>query len=306
MAICNHPSVEVPGTEKDRAKRDLCVEWRDVVESALTELLSGLEVSERLKSCAQYAVLSGGKRVRPVLLLAVAHDLGVAESLVLPVAIALELLHCASLVHDDLPALDNDTERRGQPTCHVAFGEATAILTGDLLVSVALERAAQSGSALVVAALARTFTLLCDGQARDLDPEERLRDLSIVHRRKTGALFGACFALPAILRGFDSTDVVALQQLGEEVGVAFQVVDDARDQLLSREELGREAGSDVRNQRHTLAQQQGADELIEMVGQVVGEVEQRLAAGRVLSETQRFVGEMFAHLTAPLSSGKVK
>jgi geranylgeranyl diphosphate synthase, type II len=209
-------------------------ELRDAVETYLRSLafapeLGGLEESLR------YALESGGKRVRPVLCLAVAEANGASVDDALPAAAALELVHTFSLVHDDLPSMDDDDERRGRPSTHVAFGEGVAVLAGDALLAEALRLALSYESEDVARDLADAALGMIGGQYRDISGDDG--DLEELHRLKTGRLFVAAVRLGLDVAGVEDTrdEWVAF---GEEVGLLFQVVDDLLDGDGYAERLG--------------------------------------------------------------------
>ena len=197
-----------------------------------------------LSGAMRYAALGGGKRVRPVLTLACAECLGASPALALPAACALELVHNYSLVHDDLPAMDNDDLRRGRPTVHRAFGEAQAILAGDALLTLAFEVISDGSlragvSAERVVALTRELAVaagaagMCGGQALELEQTGANVDLATlraISRLKTGALFRAACRLGAIAAGASEADLAALSLYGEMFGLAFQIADDLLDE----------------------------------------------------------------------------
>lgn len=202
----------------------------------------------------RYACLAPGKRLRPALALASSLAVGGDIEAALPGACALEMVHVFSLIHDDLPAIDNDDLRRGQPTCHKAFDEATAILAGDALFALAfqtlasssapverraeaiLELARQSGSAGVVGG--EVMDIESEGQPPDLDK------LMTIHRRKTGALMSASCAIGGLLGGGSADQVDGLRQYGAALGLAFQIVDDILNETATVEILGKAVGSD--------------------------------------------------------------
>lgn len=201
---------------------------------------------EVLLDAMRYAVLSPGKRLRPALVLGAAKAVGGEPDDALPAACAVEMVHAYSLVHDDLPSLDDDDERRGQPSCHVKFGEATALLAGDALLTEAFAllgdarpfrkgRAAPAGRRIQgVAELARAIGAagMIGGQIDDLAagaaPEDR-RTLEAIHRRKTGRLIQASVVLGALFGGGSAGQIRALRSFGADLGLAFQLVDDVLD-----------------------------------------------------------------------------
>jgi farnesyl diphosphate synthase len=209
----------------------------------------------------RYAVLNGGKRVRPLLVYA-AGEFGSATDAVLdPIAAAVELVHAYSLVHDDMPCMDDDVLRRGKPTVHVAFDEATAMLTGDALQAEAFRVlasapvAADSCVALVrELAYASGTQGMCGGQAIDLAAVGRpmnADELETMHRMKTGALLRASVTMGAAAGRVTATEQAALERYGEAIGLAFQIVDDLLDAVATSAELGKTAGKDLRQSKPT-------------------------------------------------------
>lgn len=212
-----------------------------------------------LHRAMRYAVLGGGKRLRPLLVYATGAVFGAAEEQLDAVAAAVEIIHAYSLVHDDLPAMDDDSLRRGRPTCHIVFGEAMAILAGDALQALAFEVLAND-RALDVSATAhldmlRTLSLACGshgmagGQALDLAAVGQHLDASELERMhvyKTGALIRASVRLGALAAGCtDASTLAALETYGHSIGLAFQIRDDLLDIEMDTEQLGKTAGKDV-------------------------------------------------------------
>ncbi|MFA4028895.1 MAG: hypothetical protein GDYSWBUE_001360 [Candidatus Fervidibacterota bacterium] len=220
-----------------------------VIDEALERLLSTFdEPLGRLHEAMRYAVIDGGKRIRPILTLDACYAVGGDDRLALPAACAIELIHSYSLVHDDMPCLDNDDYRRGQPTCHRAFGEAMALLCGDALLTLAFEVLADEQikagvptdvamEVIRVIAKAAGHLGMVGGQAKDIEAQERLSageqlhelELYDIHRRKTGALIAASVEVGAIIGGAFKWQRKALREYGEWIGFAFQVVDDLID-----------------------------------------------------------------------------
>ena len=193
------------------------------------------ESPEILHEAMRYAVYSGGKRLRPALVFAAAHACHLAPERAAPLAAAVELVHTYSLVHDDLPAMDDDDMRRGRPTVHVKFGEANAILVGDALLALAFEELALAGAPIsVVGRLARAAGSreLVGGQVDDLAfrPERAdARLVSSIHERKTAALFRYCVWAPGVTAGLGAREIESLDAFGLAYGLAFQLVDDLLD-----------------------------------------------------------------------------
>jgi geranylgeranyl diphosphate synthase, type II len=230
-----------------------------LVEIYLTELDFAPDPrSVRLVEAMRYSLLAGGKRIRPVLALATARSLGADPATVLPAAAALELIHTYSLIHDDLPAIDDDTLRRGRPTCHVAFGEDIAILAGDALFAeafhVLVTRQAGSPAAVLaaVAEIARATGVqgMVGGQYMDVAGTAVADDdLRTLHALKTGRLIEAAVVCGAVLGGAD--DAGPFRAFATELGLLFQIVDDILDETGDAAELGKSVGKDRAQQKLT-------------------------------------------------------
>jgi geranylgeranyl diphosphate synthase, type II len=201
-------------------------ELRLLVEAQLDELELADELGA-LRQPIRYALDGGGKRLRPVLCLAVAEAADAGPDDALPAAIAVELVHTFSLVHDDLPALDDDDERRGRPSVHVAFGEANAVLAGDALLAEAGRLALSYEDAAVARELTDAVLGMIGGQARDVAGENG--DLAALHRLKTGRLFSACVGCALWVAGVPEDEQEPWRAFGEELGPLFQIVDDILD-----------------------------------------------------------------------------
>ncbi|CAN5528982.1 polyprenyl synthetase family protein [soil metagenome] len=237
-------------------------ELRELVDSYLAELrFSDLPATRGLDEAMRYSLLAGGKRVRPVLCLATAASIGSEPVSVMPAAAAIELIHTYSLIHDDLPAMDDDDLRRGKPTLHVAYGEDVAILAGDGLFAEAINLfcSRQRGEpGAVVAALGELAAAtgsagMVGGQYMDIsgsgDPgEERLRTL---HSRKTGRLIAASVLVPLLIAEADEAVLDRYREFADELGVLFQIVDDILDVTGADAELGKPHGSDERHGKLT-------------------------------------------------------
>jgi geranylgeranyl pyrophosphate synthase len=221
---------------------------RASIDARLDALLPGeVEPPEALHRAMRYAVLNGGKRLRPLITLALAEAAGGGDAMA--AGCAVELVHCFSLVHDDLPILDNDDLRRGFPTVHVAFDQPTALLAGDALFALAFEVLARTGRAEAVSMLAEASGTrgMVGGQTIDVESEGRNVDLRVIewiHRRKTGALFEAAAGLGAIFGGGSAEQVAAARTYGMNLGLAFQIADDVLDETVSTEALGKRTLAD--------------------------------------------------------------
>jgi geranylgeranyl diphosphate synthase, type II len=221
----------------------------------------------------RYSLLAGGKRIRPVLALATAESVGADPDGVLPLAGAIELIHTYSLIHDDLPAMDDDELRRGQPTCHVEFGVPVAILAGDGLfaeaIALVLER--QEGDAERVRAalgeLARAAGVggMVGGQY--LDIADKGTDIRHLHELKTGRLIGASITSVLLLRGMSEPATLAYRRFAAELGVLFQIVDDILDVTGDETALGKPQGSDERHGKRTYVSVFGLDRARELAAE---------------------------------------
>jgi len=274
--------------------RDYLVQRRAKVESALDRLLPRPEGDfSRHIEAMRYSLFVGGKRVRPILCLAaaecVSNDPDV-EQRVMGVACALECIHTYSLIHDDLPAMDDDDLRRGKPTCHKKFGEAEAILAGDGLLTLAFDLLAGEATAAlpdpvrlqIIRTIARAAGSMgmVGGQSLDIDAEGRRIDfdaLRTIHRAKTGALITAAVETGALAGGADDHRLQALVNYGQAIGLAFQIVDDLLDVTATTEELGKPAGSDTRHNKATYPAFFGVERTREMAAKAAAEAEEALA-----------------------------
>ena len=237
-------------------------ERADAVDAALERVLPAETLRpETLHKAMRYSVFAGGKRLRPVLVIAGAEAVGGTASQVMPTACAMELIHTYSLVHDDLPAMDNDDFRRGAPTNHKVFGEAMAILAGDALLTLAFRLVADNAGesralrdVVLDIADAAGHGGMVAGQVADLEAEGRRVGAEVVdyiHAHKTGALIRTSLRVGAMLCGADAARVRALSVAGADLGLAFQIVDDILDVVASSEELGKTAGKDQIQQKAT-------------------------------------------------------
>jgi geranylgeranyl diphosphate synthase type II len=217
-------------------------ELREAFEAYLAALVLGPELG-RLEETMRYSLSSGGKRIRPILCLAVAEASGGAFEEALPAAAAVELVHTFSLVHDDLPAMDDDAERRGRPSAHIAYGEAAALLAGDALFAEAVRLALTYDSAAVARELVEATLGMIGGQHRELADDDA--DLTELHGLKTGRLFAASVGLGLRVAGVSEAEQVPWRAFGDDVGLLFQVVDDILDGDGVVERVGGEAARDL-------------------------------------------------------------
>jgi geranylgeranyl diphosphate synthase type II len=261
-------------------------ERRQLINRALVAYLPAVRgPAFRVVQAMHYSLFVGGKRLRPILCLAAAEAVGGDPGEALPVACALEMVHTYSLIHDDLPAMDDDDLRRGQPTCHKQFDEATAILAGDGLLTEAFHILAaaaprfQGREAMlleVVELLSKGagYRGMVGGQMLDLMAEGRkisLKELETVHRLKTGALLTAATRSGALVGGGSRVEVTALTAYGERFGLAFQVTDDLLDVEGTTEEIGKPAGSDEKRQKATYPALLGLEASRQWAGRLVEE-----------------------------------
>jgi farnesyl diphosphate synthase len=242
----------------------------DAVETALSAWVPA-DAPAGLGEAMRYGVLDGGKRLRPLLVLAAAHAVRGQREAALRAACAVELIHAYSLIHDDMPCMDNDVLRRGKPTVHVRYGEARAMLAGDAMQALAFEVLTPDGDVVAPPLQARLCGLLAraaghagmaGGQAIDLASVGKPlaeAQLSDMHRRKTGALLRASVLMGAACGATDASSWAALGDYGDAVGLAFQVVDDILDVTQASETLGKTAGKDLQDNKPTYVTVLGLD-----------------------------------------------
>ncbi len=244
--------------------REFFTSCRTLIDSQLDQLVpKENEEPVRVHSAIRWSLFAGGKRFRPALLLATGQTFGAAPDNLLRTACALEMIHTYSLIHDDLPAMDNDDLRRGRPTCHVKFDEATAILAGDALQALAFQTIAEDARlppalrVQLVSEIARasgTPEGMVAGQAHDLDAESRevsSGELERIHHRKTGALIRAAARCGAIIAGANEAELQAITEYANNLGLLFQITDDLLDVTATAEDLGKTPGKDARSRKAT-------------------------------------------------------
>jgi geranylgeranyl diphosphate synthase type II len=261
---------------------------------------------EQLHRAMRYSLLAGGKRLRPALVLAAGEAFGTDTDDLMPAACAIEMIHTYSLIHDDLPAMDNDDLRRGRPTCHKAFGEAVAILAGDALLTQAFrvlaadapKRDAERQVRVIreVATAAGTVEALIGGQMADIESEGENVDgstLEYIHRSKTGAMIAASVVVGGIVAGANGDQVEKLRAYGQCIGLAFQIADDILDVTSTSERLGKTPGKDQAANKATYpaihgiaASQTRARELVAEAVEIVSSLGLKT---QVLEEIARFI-----------------
>ena len=248
-------------------------ERRQLVDDALAATLPPEDTPpSSVHRAMRYSVMAGGKRLRPILVIAGAEAVGGKAESVMPTACALELVHTYSLIHDDLPAMDDDDYRRGRLTNHKVFGEAIAILAGDALLTYAFRLVAENASCVADPAVIREVILeitdaagtggMVGGQVVDIESEGKIvtaETLEYIHLHKTAALIRASLRVGALLAGGRPADVLAISEAGRSLGLAFQIVDDILDVEGTLAELGKSAGSDERKQKATYPALHGVD-----------------------------------------------
>lgn len=243
--------LEAKATRTEAAMRDIVASWYGA--------------PPRLVEAMAYSLFAGGKRLRPGLALGACEMLSGDDSPALPAACAIEMIHTYSLIHDDLPAMDDDDLRRGQPTCHVKFGESTAILAGDTLMTMAFDVLADTNRTDVIREIARASGVngMAGGQILDLDAEDTpvdLAGLQAIHRLKTGALIRCAVRVGAMLGGASPDALDAITRYGEAIGLAFQIADDVLDVIGTEAAIGKRVGSDERSHKSTYPSLVGIEE----------------------------------------------
>lgn len=256
-----------------------------------------------------YSVRAGGKRLRPILMEETYHMFGGSSAVIEPFMAAIEMIHTYSLVHDDLPAMDNDEYRRGKKTTHAVYGEAMGILAGDALLNLAYETAAKAFDMEVIdARVARAFTVLAKkagvygmvgGQVVDVESEKSddcpitREKLDFIYRLKTGALIESSMMIGAILAGASSDEVSRVEQIAAKLGLAFQIQDDVLDVTSTLEVLGKPVGSDEKNNKATYVTFEGLDKAVSDVERISKEAEEQLDD---LGYDDAFLKELFEYL----------
>ncbi len=229
-----------------------------------------------LHEAMRYCVLNGGKRIRPILCLAAAEPFGPSDKEVIASAIAVELYHCSTLIHDDLPCMDDDDLRRGMPTCHIKYGIANAVLTGDALMIHAFQILAEQANANLALELAKAAGScgVIAGQIEDLAAENKKPNadlIEFIHMNKTAILIRAAIRMGAIAGGASEEELKSLSVFGEKIGLAFQIEDDILDETSTDEELGKPAGSDIEHHKMTYPAVHGMEAARSEVKQLTSE-----------------------------------
>jgi geranylgeranyl diphosphate synthase, type II len=254
---------------------------RELIDPELDRLIpKESEPPQSVHAAIRWCMFAGGKRFRPALVLAVGQTFGARTEQLLRTACALEMIHTYSLIHDDLPSMDNDDLRRGQSTCHIKFGEATAILAGDALQALAFQTIAEDESLAPalrvqliseIARAAGTPAGMVSGQALDLAAESREvsgEELARIHNQKTGALIRASARCGAMIAGVTESELEAITEYGTQLGLLFQITDDLLDVTATAQDLGKTPGKDARSRKATYPAVCGVDVTRERVADV--------------------------------------
>ena len=280
------------------------------INDVLEKFLPAEEGQQRIIfEAMNYSVRAGGKRLRPILMEETYHMFGGSSAVIEPFMAAIEMIHTYSLVHDDLPAMDNDEYRRGKKTTHAVYGEAMGILAGDALLNLAYETAAKAFDMEVAdARVARAFTVLAKkagvygmvgGQVVDVESEKSddcpitREKLDFIYRLKTGALIESSMMIGAILAGASSDEVSRVEQIAAKLGLAFQIQDDVLDVTSTLEVLGKPVGSDEKNNKATYVTFEGLDKAVSDVERISKEAEEQLDD---LGYDDEFLKELFEYL----------
>ena len=280
------------------------------INNVLEKFLPAEEGQQRIIfEAMNYSVRAGGKRLRPMLMEETYHMFGGSSAVIEPFMAAIEMIHTYSLVHDDLPAMDNDEYRRGKKTTHAVYGEAMGILAGDALLNMAYETAAKAFDMEVAdARVARAFTVLAKkagvygmvgGQVVDVESEKSddcpitREKLDFIYRLKTGALIESSMMIGAILAGASSDEVSRVEQIAAKLGLAVQIQDDVLDVTSTLEVLGKPVGSDEKNNKATYVTFEGLDKAVSDVERISKEAEEQLDD---LGYDDAFLKELFEYL----------
>lgn len=250
---------------------------REIIEKYIDTCLPARNrYPETLHAAIRYSVMAGGKRLRPLLAVTAYEACGGSDDRIYPAAVALELVHTYSLIHDDLPCMDDDALRRGQPTLHRKYGEAVALLAGDALHDMAFHLMAETGQPQAVLELAEAIGTdgMLAGQMADMEAEGRQlteEEVTFIHVHKTGKLIRGSVRIGAILAGVGPEMLTAISLYGEKIGLAFQIVDDILDVEGDAVTLGKSVGSDTRNLKATFPRVVGLARSKERAKQLIDE-----------------------------------
>ncbi|MCD8181546.1 MAG: polyprenyl synthetase family protein [Firmicutes bacterium] len=286
---------------KERLKEQI-----ELIDGYLDKYLAEKENPQNIiYKAMRYSVFAGGKRLRPILMLNTCEMLGGDTDEVMPFACAIEMIHTYSLIHDDLPAMDNDDLRRGMPTSHIKFGEATAILAGDALLNRAFEIVSEydgnnikrAMTAINILARSSGTEGMIGGQVVDMESEGKditLDELRYLHLNKTGAIIRSACAVGALMGGADKEEMDAIDEFAKNLGIAFQIQDDILDVTGSEEELGKPIGSDKEENKNTYVKLAGLEESVKMAAEYSEKAKKPLG---IFGEKADFLTELTDYLT---------
>lgn len=278
-----------------------------IIENYLENILDGCEDIPVIKEAMNYSLMAGGKRLRPILCIMACELFEGNIEKVLPFAAAIEMIHTYSLIHDDLPAMDNDDYRRGKLTCHKVFGEGFAILAGDALLNKAfeimlevIEKEPNSGYLRAAAFIGKASGVqgMIGGQCIDLHYENKNIDLNVLnkmHKKKTGALIIAPLAAGALIAGAKEEDILRIKEFGQLIGIAFQISDDILDVEGSQAKLGKKIGSDADKNKPTFVSCYGLEKAKELAKSTVEQAQNVIEVygdkGLLLKELSKYIIE---------------
>ena len=244
----------------------------------------------------RYSIFAGGKRIRPVLTLAACEAVGGRMAAALPLACAVECIHTYSLIHDDLPCMDDDDLRRGRPTSHKVYGEGIAVLAGDALLTHAFQLAAQKAEYVKELARAAGSLGLIAGQVQDLENESRaatLAEVKTTHRNKTGALINASIRLGALAGHATPAQLKRLTRYGDDLGLAFQVIDDILDATSTKEIMGKSVRADEKNKKSTFPKLLGIEKSRTYAAELIADAHAQLRGFGKKAEPLRSIADFF-------------
>ncbi|HEU25184.1 MAG: polyprenyl synthetase family protein [Mesoaciditoga sp.] len=273
-------------------KRKAKVKATKEIDLMMEQIVKSFNLSPQLEEAALYTLKLPGKRLRPKLVLASAQDFDVDEEIAMKVACATEMMHAGSLIHDDLPAIDNDSYRRGMPSNHVKFGEDVAIMAGDLLFSIAGYTCTESKNNNVIKAFTRTLIELVNGETMDIlmakskempSKEEILK----MYRGKTGSLFAFAFSFGSLMASQDATPYA---EAGYSFGIYFQILDDIMDLTATFEQIGKTPRKDIEENKATLVRIIGVEESKKFADNLHGEILSKIGNGHLYKTVKEILG----------------
>lgn len=287
-------------------KEDIAVRAKQIDDIIMCMLPESKGPQKTIYEVMEYTMKAGGKRLRPMLMLETYKMFGGTSNVIEPFMAAIEMIHTYSLIHDDLPCMDDDDFRRGKKTAHVVYGEAMALLAGDALLNYAFETAANAftyadhiedvAKAMKILAHKAGVYGMLGGQVVDVEMEGRpltLEEITFIHKKKTSALIEACLMIGATLAGAGDEEVQMMKKIGRKIGLAFQIQDDILDVIGSEEALGKPIGSDEKNQKTTYVSLVGIDQAKEDVKKLSEEAKAQL---QVFLGEDKFLMDLVTYL----------